>query len=129
MRLTIYGTLPGMNECLNAANNNRYQAARLKSGAERLVMIYARRDLKRWRAKSPVYMRYTWYEPNRKRDKSNICGYGRKVIEDALVKLGYLRGDGWAHIVGFSDNFAVDKARPRIEVEIEEVTGNEARGH
>lgn len=128
-KLIIFGRLPGLNEYIDAERTNRYKAASLKADAERLVMVYARRDLKRWRAKSPVYMRYTWVERDRRRDKDNVSGYGRKVIQDALVKLGYLRGDGWAHIVGFSDEFAVDKARPRIEVEIEEVTENETRGH
>lgn len=121
MKLTIYGKLPGLNEYIDAERTSRYKAASLKAQAEQLVMVYARSDLKRWRAKGPVYMRYTWYETNRRRDKDNVSGYGRKVIQDALVKLGYLRGDGWAHIVGFSDAFVVDKSRPRIEVEIEEV--------
>ena len=67
-------------------------------------------------------MRYTWYEPNRRRDKDNICAGGRKVIQDALVKGGYLRNDGWKEIAGFSDEFRVDKSCPRIEVEIEEET-------
>lgn len=121
MKLTIYGKLPGLNEYIEAERTSRYKAASLKANDEQLVMVYARRDLRKWRARGPVYMRYTWYEPNRRRDKSNICGYGRKVIEDALVKAGYLRGDGWAHIEGFSDTFAVDKGRPRVEVIIEEV--------
>ena len=125
MKVTIYGRLPGLNEYIDAERQSKYKAAALKAQSMQLVMIYAKRDLRKWRAKGPVYMRYTWVERDRHRDKDNVSGYGRKVIQDALVKLGYLRGDGWAHIVGFSDDFAVDKVRPRIEVEIEEVT-NEA---
>lgn len=120
-KLIIFGRLPGLNEYIDAERTSRYKAASLKSQAEQLVMIYARRDLRRWRAKGSVYMRYTWYERDRRRDKDNVSGYGRKVIQDALVKAGYLRGDGWAHIEGFSDAFAVDKGRPRVEVIIEEV--------
>lgn len=86
-----------------------------------LVMIYAKRDLRKWRAKGPVYMHYIWYEPNRRRDKDNVSGYGRKIIQDALVKGGYLRNDGWNEIAGFSDDFCVDKKNPRIEVYIDEV--------
>ena len=121
-KLIIFGRLPGLNEYIDAERTNRYKAASLKADAERLVMAYARRDLKRWRAKSPVYMRYTWYEANRRRDKDNVSGYGRKVIQDALVKGGYLRNDGWNEIAGFSDDFRVDKSRPRIEIEIEELS-------
>ena len=122
MKVTIYGQLPGLNEYIDAERQSKYKAAALKAQSMQLVMIYAKRDLRKWRAKGPVYMRYTWYEPNRRRDKDNVSGYGRKVIQDALVKGGWLRGDGWAHISGFSDEFRVDKARPRIEVEIEEET-------
>ena len=42
-------------------------------------------------------------------------------LQDALVKSGVLQGDGWKHIVGFSDEFYIDKENPRIEVEIREV--------
>ena len=120
MKVTIYGQLPGLNEYIDAERQSKYKAAALKAQSMQLVMIYAKRDLRKWRAKGPVYMRYIWYEPNRRRDKDNVSGYGRKVIQDALVKGGWLRGDGWAHISGFSDEFRVDKARPRVVVEIEE---------
>lgn len=65
--------------------------------------------------------RYTWYEPNKRRDKDNISSFGRKVIQDALVQCGVLEGDGWKHVAGFSDRFEVDKTNPRIEVLIREV--------
>ena len=122
MRLVIYGRLPGLNEYIDAERKSRYKAAKLKSDAEQLVMVCARRDLRKWRAHDAVYMRYTWYERDRRRDKDNVSGYGRKVIQDVLVKGGYLHNDGWNEIAGFSDEFRVDKSHPRIEVEIEEET-------
>ena len=118
--LVVYGRLPGLNEYIDAERLNRYRAANLKAESEQLVLIYAKRDLRGWAASGPVYMRYIWIEPNTRRDKDNISGYGRKVIQDALVKGGFLAGDGWKHIIGFSDEFGVDRARPRIEVEIYE---------
>lgn len=30
------------------------------------------------------------------------------------------QGDGWAHITGLSDEFAMDKDNPRVEVELHE---------
>lgn len=120
MKVTIYGQLPGLNEYIDAERQSKYKAAALKAQSMQLVMIYAKRDLRKWRAKGPVYMRYTWYERDRRRDKDNVSGYGRKVIQDALVKGGYLHNDGWNEIAGFSDEFRVDKSHPRIEVEIEE---------
>lgn len=121
MKVTIYGRLPGLNEYIDAERQSKYKAAALKAQSMQLVMIYAKRDLRKWRAKGPVYMRYIWYEPNRRRDKDNVSGYGRKIIQDALVKGGYLRNDGWNEIAGFSDDFCVNKLNPRVEVYIDEV--------
>lgn len=53
-----------------------------------------------------------------RRDLDNISSFGRKVIQDALVNAAVLKGDGWKHVVGFSDRFEVDKENPRIEVRI-----------
>lgn len=115
-RLVIPGRLPGLNEYIDAERNNRYLAAKLKREAEAAVLWAARKSLRGWSAQKPVVMRYLWVERNRRRDKDNISGYGRKVIQDALVQGGYLKNDGWGQIEGFSDAFAVDARRPRIEV-------------
>lgn len=53
-------------------------------------------------------------------DLDNISSFGRKVIQDALVKTKVLQNDGWSNIIGFCDSFSVDKDNPRIEIEIEE---------
>ncbi len=125
MKLTIWGQLPGLNEYIDACRRNKHFGAKLKKDAEDIVTVCARKTLRRWRASGPVFMRYVWYEPNRKRDKDNISGMGRKIIQDAMVRAGYLRNDGWSEIVGFSDEFYVDKKEPRIEVEIEEVNNDQ----
>ena len=101
---TIPGTLPGLNEYINAERRNKYAAAKLKKNAEALVLYLIKR-LGKWRAKKPVYMIYHWYEPNRRRDMDNISSFGRKVIQDALVRAGVLENDGWAQIEGFKDCF------------------------
>lgn len=121
MKLTIWGTLPGLNEIINENRRNYHAGAKLKKEAQFLVEMSARKCLKKWRPAGAVWMHYTWIEPNRKRDKDNIAAGGRKIIQDALVATGYLRNDGWNDIVGFSDEFRIDKKDPRIEVEIEEV--------
>lgn len=120
-RLTIPGKLPGLNEYIDAERRHRQRGASVKREAEDRVLWSAKASLRGWKATGPVVMHYTWYEPNRRRDKDNVSGYGRKVIQDALVKGGYLENDGWADIEGFTDAFAVDKKRPRVEVEIEEL--------
>ena len=116
--LVISGTLPGLNEYIAAERTNRYKAAAMKREAESLVLRAAKQCLRGWKSHGPVRMEYTWVERNRRRDKDNISAYGRKFIQDALVKGGYLQGDGWAHIDAFSDSFEVDKGNPRIEVRI-----------
>ncbi len=65
-------------------------------------------------------MIYHWHEPNQKRDKDNISSFGRKVIQDALVRAKVLHNDGWKDIVGFEDRFYTDRKNPRIVVEIVE---------
>lgn len=50
-----------------------------------------------------------------------MSSFGRKVVQDALVSKGVISDDGWKNIKGFSDEFYVDNANPRIEVEIEVV--------
>lgn len=117
VKFTIRGALPGLNELIEAERRNRYAGAALKKQSESVVM-HAVRSLGKVRFTEPVYMVYHWYEPNRRRDKDNISSFGRKVIQDALVKSKILQNDGWNNIIGFEDRFEVDKKNPRIVVEI-----------
>ena len=43
------------------------------------------------------------------------------VTQDALVKAGTLKNDGWNQIGGYEDLFDVDKENPRIEIELIEM--------
>lgn len=117
VKFTIYGTLPSLNEFIDAERTNRQKGAYLKKQCEAIVM-HAALSLGDWTTQKPVYIVYHWYEKNRRRDKDNISSFGRKVIQDALVKSRYLKNDGWDNIVGFEDHFFVDKKNPRIEVKI-----------
>lgn len=123
---TIYGKLPGLNDAFGDARSgtrrNGYNAeAQKRRELEEMIIMSARRGLKRWQTSRPVILHYTFYEPNRRRDKDNVAGYAMKLIQDALVKGGFLGGDGWAYIENFDFDWRVDKAKPRVEVEIEEV--------
>lgn len=121
MKLVIPGTLPGLNQYIESLDKSHYTGAALKKEAQRMVEWCAKSQLRKFRPAGLVWMKYTWYERNKKRDKDNISSFGRKVIQDGLVKAGVLENDGWKHIEGFSDRFRVDEKRPRIEVEIIEV--------
>lgn len=122
MKLIIPGPLPGLNEYIKAERSHRQKGAAMKRQAQHTVELCAKTQLRRFRPSGPVFMAYTWYERNKRRDKDNISSFGRKVIQDGLVKAGVLKNDGWAHISGFSDEFQVDAKRPRVEIEITEMT-------
>ena len=119
MKVIIPFTLPGLNDYIAAERSHRQKAAAMKRQYQDAVIIVIRRQI-RGKLREPVRMRYLWVEKDRRRDKDNISSFGRKVIQDALVKAGKLRNDGWQNIQSFSDDFTVDKKRPRVEVIIEE---------
>jgi len=125
MKLVIPGILPGLNEYIEAERTHRQKGAAMKRKAQRIVELCAKTQLRKFHPTGPVWMKYIWYEPNKRRDKDNISSFGRNVIQDALVKVGVLENDGWAYVDGFSDRFKVDKKNPRIEIEILEVTKDE----
>ena len=119
MKIVIPFALPGLNDYIAAERQHRQKAAKMKREWQNHVLMILRRQLRR-PLKDPVTMHYLWVEKDRRRDKDNVSSFGRKVIQDALVHGHYLRNDGWDNIVRFSDDFAVDKARPRIVIEIKE---------
>lgn len=116
-KFTIRGTLPGLNEYILQERSHRQAGAKMKKQCE-CVVLHALRSLGKLQVEEPVFMIYHWYEKDRRRDKDNISSFGRKVIQDALVKAHILQNDGWKNIIGFEDRFEVDKKNPRIVVEI-----------
>lgn len=119
--LIIKGKLDNLNDYITACRSSRYEGAELKHKNEDAVLCAIYEQLGRTRIKKKIKMQYKWYEPNSRRDLDNISSFGRKVIQDALVKAKIITDDGWKNIIGFSDEFYVDKENPRIEVVIEEI--------
>lgn len=119
MRLTIPGELVDLNTYINAERSNRYAGAKIKSEMTDYVTLLAK-GLKT-EIRAPVRITYRWYCKNKRKDKSNIA-FAKKFIEDGLVVAGVLKNDGWNDIEGFNDRFYIDKANPRIEVDIAELT-------
>ena len=128
MKIVIPFTLPGLNDYIRELDKNRHKGAEMKRQCQSAVAAVMRRQI-RGKLHEPVRMRYLWVEKDRRRDKDNVSAFGRKVIQDALVSTQKLRNDGWNNIEGFSDDFSVDKRKPRIEIIIEEVNdqGGERR--
>ena len=116
---TIQGRLSGLNEYTAACRSNCYAGANMKKKNERMVESSIFEQLRGVKFDNKVSISYTWYEKNKRRDLDNIA-FAKKFIQDALVKMGVLQGDGWQHIIQFTDDFKVDKNNPRIEVIITE---------
>lgn len=121
VKLMIPGKLDNLNDYITACRTNQYKGAKVKHKNENRVIQAIYEQLGRLRIKKPVYMTYTWYEQNKRRDLDNVSSFGRKVIQDALVETRVLENDGWKNIVGFQDNFYIDADNPRVEVVIREV--------
>lgn len=119
-KLTINDRFEGLNEYIAAMNKNRHTGNAMKRKRTDQVAWVCKAQLRGWKPKPPVRLEYMFYEPNRKRDKDNIAAFAHKVIQDGMVKAKVLRNDGWDDVAGFSDDFAVDKKSPRIEVTIRE---------
>lgn len=126
----IPGTLPGLNEMLNAAKTKLRSRSRsiktargtkyelLKREAGKAVFVAIREG----RIAPMMWTTITihWYEPNKKRDPDGFCSAGRKVIHDALVETGVLANDGWRYVKPpFTDHWSHDTLNPRIVVTLE----------
>lgn len=116
-QLTIPGRLPGLNEYTDACRSNSQKGGRIKSEAQTAVMWQIKAQLRRLHIEKPVFLLFTFYEQDRRRDRDNVSSFARKVIQDALVKSGTLTDDGWDYVTGYLDRFAVDKDNPRIVVQ------------
>ena len=57
-----------------------------------------------------------WIEKNKIRKKADISYAGRKIIVTALIESGIIASDDWRHIIGFRDNYAVDRLHPGIHL-------------
>lgn len=121
MKVIIPLRLPCLNDFIKAANKNRYAGANLKKEWQNAVAMALKGQINRPLVE-PVRLHYLWVEPNERRDKDNVSGFGHKIVQDALVQIGALKNDGWANVLGSSDDYAIDKENPRVEIEIEEST-------
>ena len=118
MMLVIEGRLPNLNDYTKACRGNKYAGAKMKEESERIITAYIQQQLQGVAFKGAVRLSFRWFEPDRRRDLDNIC-FAKKFILDALVSNGIIETDSWRGVVGFTDEFFIDKESPRIEVEIE----------
>lgn len=120
----VHGRLPGLNDYILAERTHRIKGAEMKAESEFIISAAIVQQIRGVRFTRPVIIRYRFFEPDRRRDKDNISGYAHKVIQDSLVRCGVIRNDGWNNIENYSDEFAIDKKNPRIEVTIREINSD-----
>lgn len=118
--LQIPGRLPGLNEYITALDKSKYEGGKMKSEAETRIGWCIKKYLRGVKFTNPVAMQYEWHEKDCRRDKDNIA-FAKKFVQDALVRNGVLKNDGWGYIDGFSDLFFIDKNNARIVVRIWEI--------
>ena len=121
MKFTIKGRLPNLNDYIKECRGNKYSANQMKTRVENGIIIAIKQARLKPVTKYPVRLRITWYEENMKRDIDNIT-FATKFIQDAMVKAGVLKNDGQKQINALDHEVAIDRERPRIEVEIIEGT-------
>ncbi len=121
MKLTIPGTLPSLNEIINASKRSKYVYVEMKDTAINTVGWSFKGAMIGDRAPEKADYAFTWYCPNKRKDKDNIMA-GQKFVFDALQEMGFISNDGWQQIGSITHRFEVDKQNPRIEVEITEIT-------
>lgn len=121
MKLVIPGTLPSLNEMINASKRNKYEYVKMKDKAIKTVAWSARVALqKEYFRPGEADYEITWYCPDKRKDKDNIMA-GQKFIFDGLQYIGFISNDGWKQIRNVTHRFEVDKKNPRVEVEIKEI--------
>lgn len=118
--LTIPGTLPTVNE-FNKANRSHWSKGyKFKKCYQEMVEeLISLEHLKPMFGK--VGVRYTFIEPNTKRDQDNVESFAKKVIHDALVCMQILKNDNPKNLEILGVKFRYNKQNPRIIVELEEL--------
>ena len=114
-------TFPGLNDLLREAERHPMSYNRMKRDFELIAINAIRVGLRRWKPTGIVIPHYVFAEPDKghKRDYDNIASAGRKIINDALVKSGYLKDDSPEYLE-YGTNTFVYSLVPYIKVYLEE---------
>ena len=114
-------TFPGLNDLLREAERHPMSYNRMKRDYENVAINAIRVGLRRWKPTGVVIPHYVFGEPEKgqKRDYDNIASAARKIINDALVKSGYLKDDSPTYLE-YGTNTFVYTLVPYIKVYLEE---------
>lgn len=114
---TIYGRLPGLNDIVSTNRTHWSKGAEIKREADELVRYSIKRD-KVAHYTGRVQVRFSWHEPDRRRDPDNIES-AKKFILDAMVAEHVINDDSPRYLVEgepFRNWHGVDADNPHIDV-------------
>lgn len=123
VHLWVPGPLPGLNQLLDERARSFRRGATLWNGYTDLKREWEDRIKTHALAQGfPALLEgefaYTFIEPNKRRDPSNVASGALKLIEDALVKAGLLKNDGWSAIKKLELWFLTDESEPGAYLEV-----------
>lgn len=113
---TIFGSLPTLNNYTHTNRANRYRGAQMKRDETTRVFWEIKKQCIP-KCTTPPFITFRWICKDDRSDKDNIC-FAKKFILDGMVLAKIIPNDGWNDIRGFTDEFAIDKDNPRVEVVI-----------
>lgn len=112
MIITIPGSLPTLNEYINAERSNKHLAAKMK---KTYTDICAYSFIRATRPEGSAYFAFRWYRKDKRADPDNVA-FAKKFIFDGMVKAKFLVNDGWTQVSELHDEFFIDKKNPRVEI-------------
>lgn len=121
IEIVLPGELPALNEYIKAINGSRFMGNTMKQDMTLFVAYEASKQT--WPLGTvqntitvPAFFEFHWYCKNKKKDKDNICGAGKKFILDGLQHAGVIAQDNWNAVIGFRDYFYIDGENPHVKV-------------
>lgn len=116
-RIVIPVELPSLNEYVTAERSNRFAASAMKKRFTHICSVYTRAAINEgvtfdW----PCELKFVWYMPSRRKDPDNVA-FAKKFVLDGFQQCGFLENDNIKHITALHDEFRIDKADPRVEIE------------
>ena len=120
----FYGnhTVAGWNDRISSSAKHPVVGGKMERNFVNICADAIRFQLRGVEIKTPIAIRYVFYESDKRRDLGNIA-YVDKPFCDALQRCGYIPNDGQKDIHKLIFELEqIDKDNPRIEVYIEEVS-------
>lgn len=112
----IPGKLPGANDITKANRSHWSIGSKQKKDVQKLICWHIKKA--KLKPMKQIYIKYFWFEPNKKRDLDNITA-AQKFINDSLVEMRIIENDGWDFVKGLWHHFEIKKDKESIGVFVE----------